>query len=183
MPANKHKKVKLKKGAPTKWSPERQDAILSDIRGGLGEEESAWRNGIHPDTLRQWKKHNPAFYEGLLKAHSQFEQDNLTVIREASVNRYDNEGRLTRRGSWQASAWLLERRMHQKYGMRWAGELTGQGGKPLIPEKSDSELASFSTEELKTLLKAVTIASPMDTAIPSGANGDQSNGHPNGNGG
>lgn len=44
------------------------------------------------------------FLEGFKKASAKFEEDNLEVIRQAS-----------RKGSWQASAWLLERRRPADY--------------------------------------------------------------------
>lgn len=178
---DKKKKIpaedKPKMGRTSKFNPQIVEAICSTIRGGFTQEQAARMNGIAEATFYEWKASKPEFAEALLKAWDEFERDNLSVIREASVNRYDNEGRLTRRGSWQASAWILERRMHEKYGMRWAGELTGAKGKPLIPENSKPpvDLSSFTVDQLKGLVGALgsTIHPPKS---------EEANGNGNGNG-
>lgn len=172
---------KLHAGRPTKFTPLLQEAICKCIRMGMGQDESANVNDLDRETLREWIKKFPSFSLALLKAKDQFEMDHLDVIVKAATAHRDANG-LTVKGSWQAAAWMLERRLHQKYAQRWAGELTGKGGLPLIPEDESmkADLSKLSYDDLKRLvasteavIKGATVATKSDT------NG---NGHTNGNG-
>lgn len=176
------KPAKRKRGTRSKFTPAIQEAICHDIRAGLTREDAAKRNGICRETLWEWSKANQTFADALEKAWIEFETDNLTVIREASINRYDHEGKLTRRGSWQAACWLLERRLADKYALKWEGELSGKGGKPLIPDSGPKvDTSHFNKEQLDTLitatevmLKAIQLPAPPDSG-PNGHSG--TNGH------
>ena len=75
---------------------------------------------------------------------------------------------------WTASAWWLERTQPERFALKWQGELSGRGGKPLIPEGAIGptvDWTKFTDEELKrmVMVKSVTVAEPT-------------NGHANGNG-
>lgn len=174
----KKKTIKLKMGRPTKYNDEMAKSICDDIRGGMTQEDAAMLNGISVQTLHSWKKSNLNFLESLQKAWRQFEHDNLLIIRQASVNLVSRDGNtMLRRGTWQASAWLLERRLHEKYAMKWSGEVSGRGGKPLIPEKPSVDLSRFSDAQLDAMAVNMShIIKGPKTEAP------HANGHSNGNG-
>jgi hypothetical protein len=174
--SRKKSKSKAKGGRPSKLTPEMEAAIIEDMTGGLGQDESASRNGIDRGTLREWIKRNPSFATAIEKAKSQFEQDNLTIIRQAAVTLTSRDGNtMLRRGTWQAAAWLLERRMHDKYGLRWQGEMTGKGGQPLIPESPRVDTSKFTKAQLDKLIEATSLVTQLAIEPPKSA-------HANGNG-
>jgi hypothetical protein len=152
---------KLSRGRRSKFNKAIQEAICNAIRGGLGQDEAAIINNIDRHTLQRWKKKNAPFCAALERAWTQFEQDQLTIIREASVNRYSNDGLITRRGSWQAAAWLAERRLGEKYALKWQGSLSGPGGKPLIPEAPGVDTSRFTKEQLDKLIDATAIVQTL----------------------
>lgn len=170
---------KSKGGRPTKFNEEIQHAICAQISRGLYEAEAARVNHIHPDTLIEWKKRYPEFAEALLKAKAQGEADDMLIISDAAITRYGPDGQIVRRGSWQAAAWRRERLQHDKYGMRWAGEITGRGGKDLIPEKPTVDLSKYTDAQIEALIALGSIK-PIVQA-PTDTNGHNGNGH-NGNG-
>lgn len=62
--------------------------------------------GISEETFNVWRREKPAFSEAIEKAEYEFTRKHLDVIRLAA----------TRDGTWQASAWMLERRYPADYG-------------------------------------------------------------------
>lgn len=75
--------------------------------------------------------------------------------------------------NWQAAAWYLERVFPEDYAIHHKTELTGKGGRPLIPrEKEDStlnNLEKLSAADLQALAKSVKLAlTPIDPTITNG---------------
>lgn len=164
-------------GRPTKYNQQRVESICKFIREGMAKAQAANLSGITECTLHQWAKDKPEFSEAIKDAEAEFEKQQILVIREASINRYDKDGRITRRGSWMASAWLLERKHHDRYGMRWAGELSGKGGKDLIPEAPPQvDTSRFTKEQLDKLILSTEALLKMPTPKV------ETNGHTNGGG-
>lgn len=144
--------------ANTKLSKAMSEAVCHDVKCGMGQDASAVHNGIQPKTLRNWIQTNDLFATAYKKAKSQFEYDHLAIIREASINRYDAQDRLTRKGSWFAAAWLLERRLPEQYGLKWQGELSGRGGKPLMPDNVPKvDTGKFTRTQLEKLIVATDL--------------------------
>jgi hypothetical protein len=92
---------------PTKYHPARVDAICDALRAGATIEHAAEAAGIHRDTVHEWRTRYPAFADRIKEAEGAGVLASLRVIRGAA------EG-----GTWQAAAWLLERRYPDLYGRR-----------------------------------------------------------------
>lgn len=165
------KKKKRGRGRPTKRSPELEKRICAEIEGGLGKDKAAILSGIAASTLHEWENRYADFAEAIKSATIRFETNQLLVIREAAVNRYNRNGDLTRRGSWVAAAWLLERKLHETYGQKWQGELSGRGGKPLIPEKPSVDLSKYTDQQIEALIALGSLKPPKPESGSNGHNG------------
>ena len=94
-------------GRPSKLTPERSRAITGALRAGATREMAARAAGIHPGTLFAWLAKGRAasrgsyyeFHEAVKKAEARNGLEHLVVVRQAAKD-----------GSWQAAAWMLERR-------------------------------------------------------------------------
>ena len=95
------------------------DAIISTIAHalelGASYRRAAAAAGISEDTFHEWRRAKPAFSERIEKAEATHAQKHLAVIERAAVTD----------GTWQASAWMLERRYPHEYG-RTVQEQQGQ---------------------------------------------------------
>ena len=69
--------------------------------------------GIHRATLYDWQKKHPDFLDAVEKAITEFKLANLKVIQQAAKPKTFGGG-----GSWQASAWMLERKFQNEYYVR-----------------------------------------------------------------
>ena len=95
---------------PTKLTPERRDALLKWLRGGLPLETAARLTGVSPSTVQSWRKQSRAGRAG----YRNFETEVLTAMAEGEaihVARIAEAGR----GNWRAAAWLLERMHPEKW--------------------------------------------------------------------
>lgn len=88
-----------KPGRPTKRSPVVEKAICANLSLGNTREASAKLAGISYATLKRWVNLSVRFCAAVEKAEAQAEQKHVGNIRKAGAA-----------GSWQASAWWLERR-------------------------------------------------------------------------
>ena len=133
--AKNGKQVVKRSGRPTKFNAARVKCILLSLRQGNYIETASAIAGINKVTLYSWLKlANYArerlskgeditneqwrfigFLNALEKAQAQSEADDLHLIGEAG-----------RKGSWQANAWRLERRMPGKWGQRQVHTHEGQ---------------------------------------------------------
>jgi hypothetical protein len=102
------------RGRPTSLTPERAERLLTAIRAGNYYKTACEYAGIHYSTLRRWilKAEEPGapqdlidFRDALVKANAEFE-----VAAVAQLRKLGNEG------NWLPIAWLLERRMPEKWG-------------------------------------------------------------------
>lgn len=159
-----------------KYCKEIVDKLAHLIEEGNPQVNAASLAGISEAVFYQWLKdpRKIEFVERIKKAHSTFIESQVQIIRTAAMPRRGPGGTVVN-GSWQAGAWLLERMHHDQFGMKWQGELSGKGGKPLIPEPPPIDLSDFKVEDLKTLL--TTIKSVKPKSVP------ETNGHTNGHNG
>jgi hypothetical protein len=106
---------------PCKLTPEVQEKIVTAIAAGNAEETAAEYAGIHPATFFRWmaegrpcRNGGPKgeFYEAVKKAQVQAEVSHVIVIEQAKDK------------AWQAAAWWLERRHHDRWGRRESVDLT-----------------------------------------------------------
>lgn len=96
-----------KAGRISKYSPERVERILSLLRAGNTRNTSAQASGISVDTFGRW-----------LVAHADFAQAVKESEAEAEASHVQNIATAAVKGSWQASAWWLERRRHAEWGRK-----------------------------------------------------------------
>ncbi|HHF7341067.1 TPA: hypothetical protein ACPSKZ_000666 [Legionella anisa] len=102
-------------GRPSKFTPERREAIIDAIRHRIPYEYAAEANGICEATLHDWlntaRIHRT---QGIESDYTKFSE----AIKRAEMERIrehtDNIAAKPER--WQADAWLLERRWHKHYG-------------------------------------------------------------------
>jgi hypothetical protein len=98
---------------PSKLTPEITAILAEAIRAGGTREAAAARAGIGPSTLYDWLKRGDTgderyqeFSEAIKKAEADLEAKALGLILDAAGK------------SWQAAAWLLERRFPDRWGRR-----------------------------------------------------------------
>jgi hypothetical protein len=106
-------------GRPTKYTPERVKRILDAVKLGVAYIDAASYAGISRETFNEWRKQYPDFSDAVEEAAGQAVVANMAKIQKAASE-----------GSWQASAWILERRHPDRYG-RTRVELTGAEGGPV----------------------------------------------------
>jgi len=86
-------------------------AIVNDlqtyIERGLAHEDACALSGISYDVFKGWRSNYPEFDDFINRCTIRVEDDALSYIKEAMGG-----------GTWQASAWLLERKYPAKYGKR-----------------------------------------------------------------
>lgn len=129
-------------GRPTKFTPDTTDKILQALRAGNYRETACRYAGISYATLRKWmlKAEEPdapaeyvEFVAAIEKAEADAEVADLALIRRAASDQRDDDGNITARGSWQAAAWIRERKNPERWGRREATkvELSGPDGGPV----------------------------------------------------
>lgn len=86
-------------------------AIVSDlqtyIERGLSLEDACELAGVTYSAFKNWRRQYPEFDKFITRCMIRVEDDALTYIKEAMQG-----------GTWQASAWMLERKYPSKYGKR-----------------------------------------------------------------
>jgi hypothetical protein len=91
--------------AATKYTPERSRAICEALELGTPRTHAAAAAGIDDSTFYDWLKHFPHFSNAVKAAEARCIQTRLERIRTAGQS-----------GSWQADAWVLERRFSNEFG-------------------------------------------------------------------
>lgn len=122
------------RGRPTKYTPETVKRILEAIKLGVAYVDAANYAGVGLATFNEWRDRYPEFAEAVESASGQAVTACMAKIQKAATE-----------GSWQASAWILERRHPDRYG-RTRVELTGAEGGPVavaanvvvVPKMADS---------------------------------------------
>lgn len=119
-------------GRPTKLTADLQERIVGAIRSGAYNETAAAFAGIAESTFYAWlanaqkdREANPEqgtdfteFQEAVEKAQAEAELDKLLIIGKAARGQPTAEGVPGTPGSWQAAAWMLERKHPDRYGRR-----------------------------------------------------------------
>lgn len=141
---------------PTKLDEKTIKAITEAIAAGCSREGAAAIARVAPATLYDWlargKRGEPVFsefLESVKKAEGELERECLSVIKAASF-----------KGTWTASAWLLER--------RWP-ELWGRLKSVEEPAKQDEDLSTSDRQAKIHKLQA------MIDALNSGESNDETN--------
>jgi len=113
-------------GRPPKLTQEIQDRIVSAITAGNYLETAAAFAGIHRATLHRWLKRGAEttigqyreFRDAVERAQAQAEIRDVAIIGQAATKH------------WQAAAWRLERKFHDRWGRRRV-EVSTPEGQPL----------------------------------------------------
>lgn len=117
---------------PSKFERPTCEAIRQAIIDGATYEQAARAAGLHYDTFREWIKRGEAETDGAYHEFSEsIKQAEALMVTQALADiRAAGSGY---GASWQARAWLLERRYPDTYGRRAPQEMrhTGADGKPL----------------------------------------------------
>jgi len=101
----------------SKYCPEIVEEITNNLRLGLGRVDCVDLSGICYDTFLEWIAKYPEFAEAIKKAEKQCKQRCLAIIQKAAIE------------TWQAAAWLLERKYKDEFSLRQ--ENTGANGEPM----------------------------------------------------
>jgi hypothetical protein len=88
----------------SKRSPEMLAAICELVKQGLSVRRAAEHLKVHHSTVAAWRSQDPQFDADVAAAEAQFIQSQLENIKDAA-----------KKGSWQASAWMLERRLPAEF--------------------------------------------------------------------
>lgn len=95
--------VKRRGGRRSKYTPEVVQALCEAITLGLSQKRACEACGVSTETFRTWMHSRPEFFVATKKAEGEFITRNLATIAAARVK------------SWQAAAWLLERRFPREF--------------------------------------------------------------------
>src|SRR6266481_5282154 len=125
------KTPKKSPGRPTSLTPDVHARIVKAIRLGMTYRLASQYGGVDYDTFRGWRVRADtgeepyfSFSVAVKEAEGEGVLQNLERIEAAAIN-----------GTWQASAWLLERRYPQEYGKTvQAQEHSGPAGAPIAYE-------------------------------------------------
>jgi transposase len=125
---------KRPQGRRSKLTPELQEKLCGLVRGGNYYSVAAQACGICRRTLYEWiqrgeaatKKTDPYlhFLHALKKADAEAEAQDVLIIKSASKR------------SWQAAAWLLERKRFERWARRDRLEHSGPGGEAIKTEST-----------------------------------------------
>jgi transposase len=103
-------------GRPSSYTEERANEVVRYIAGGGTKDVAAQAVGVTAETVNNWAKRNSSFSTRLKAAEAQFELNHLARIGVAAAA-----------GTWQASAWLLERTRGERYAARQKVDNTHSG--------------------------------------------------------
>lgn len=96
------------------------------------------------------------FWEAIKEADAEAEYRNVQVIQKAGLDKQDGEGRLVK-GSWQASAWYLERKHYGRWGAKQKIEHSGS--------ITNIDIKNLTTEQLQKISQLNTDDENIDEKI------------------
>ena len=155
---------KARSGRTPKLTPEVQKLIVDAVAAGNYLHHAAQYAGIHIATLERWKQVGARekvgiyhdFFEAVKKAEGQAIARNVAIISKAAAT------------SWQAAAWLLERKYFADWGRKERLEHTGKDGGPVAVSLVDlvKSAAAESAEKGAVAQRGVTDHHPSEVRIP-----------------
>jgi hypothetical protein len=92
------------KKSVSKKTPQMLAAICTMIEAGLSVQRAAGKLKVHYTTIGIWRRDSPEFELAIQKAEAVFIQRQVSNVQAAAD-----------KGSWQASAWLLERKFPSEF--------------------------------------------------------------------
>ena len=138
-----------KRGRKTLLNPQRLEAITTMLRAGAYVDDSCRAVGISKATFYVWLNRGNVQRERLA-AGLEIEPDEapylefLDAVEEADaegiISHVMNIDNAAKNGTWQASAWILERKQPRKWGRYDRTEISGPEGGPIQINVSTEEL-------------------------------------------
>lgn len=137
------------RGRKTLLTPERHNAIVTMLEAGGYIEDACEAVGIQPRTYYNWlqrgRDEEDRINAGLKPEKNeepflQFFQAVRQAQAEGVISHLMNIDHHAKNGSWQASAWILERKQPRKWGRFDRTEHTGAEGGPIQVNVSTEEL-------------------------------------------
>jgi len=126
-------------GRPCKLTPEVHQRIVQFLRHGNSQRAAAEAAGITESTLQLWLAQGASgnnrfseFSEDCKKAQAEWQAGMVRVVERHAV------GADGLPSTWQAAAWLLERRDHKNWGRKVSAEHSGPGETPIKVEVKDA---------------------------------------------
>ena len=113
--------------AKTKYTKELGDKIAGLVAQGNYQCVAAAAMGIHEATYYRWLNRFGEFREAIEKAEAVSEAKRVQVILKASEK------------SWQAAAWYLERKHHQRWIRKQQMQVAGHDGGPVQVQLTGEE--------------------------------------------
>jgi hypothetical protein len=115
--------------AGSKYTAEAHKTIVKAIKLGETYKGAAMAAGISERTFYEWREKHPRFLQAIEKATSEMRRANIEYIAKKAPT------------TWQAAAWLLERRFPNEFGRR-SVEVSGPDG-GAIPIAASHDLPRF----------------------------------------
>ena len=100
----------MSSGRTTKMTSERVEAVLMGLRRGLSRTVAGQAAGVSKDSIRRWMERSATFRADTEQAEAESQSMLLGIVLAAAAKKLPN--------TWQAAAWLLERRWPEAYGQR-----------------------------------------------------------------
>jgi hypothetical protein len=100
-------------GRPTKFTPDTLAAIERALQLGMTRRDACVHGGIDDSTFCEWMNEKPEFAELVQKAET-----------HAKLSRVERITKAGQRGTWQADAWMLERKYPQEFAQRLVVQVT-----------------------------------------------------------
>lgn len=157
--------AKKKTGRHTLLNDTRKEAIATMLRAGAYVDDACRAVGIHRATFYNWMQRGNIQRERLnagldVEENETQYLDFLDTVEEADaegiISHVMNIDNSAKNGTWQASAWILERKQPKKWGRYDRTEITGADGGPIQ--------INVSTEELERKVNRILERRELDTA-------------------
>lgn len=138
-----------KRGRKTLLTEDRLKAITTMLRAGAYVDDACRSVGIHRSTFYNWIQRGNIQRERLnagleIETDEQTFLDFLDAVEEADaegiIGHVMNIDNAAKNGTWQASAWILERKQPRKWGRYDRTEISGPEGGPIQINVSTEEL-------------------------------------------
>lgn len=127
--------------------PAKRKMLVASARLGLPEKMMAQKARVAVSTYSRWKKQAAEgdidyvdFFEEINEAYAEFVSDMLASIQEAARNK-----------SWQAGAWLLERRFPNEFAQRRPDAQYDEGDLRMLMEVITAELGVDAQQQARIL--------------------------------
>ena len=148
-PIKKKPSQRPQMGRPSKIVDDNiRDKLIAAIQRGAYIETAAAFAGINKDTFYRWLKKGSLEKEGPFRDFSDAVEK---AMAESEVRDIDLIDRAAAKGTWQASAWRLERKFPKRWGRKQAHILTGTDGGPVRTQSVPIDLSQLSDGEIQAL--------------------------------